>query len=95
MAMETESKIKFDPTINLGHLLTFIGFIVSGFLAYQSMDKRIAILEENKKTQELRDQFQDSQNMAQNNHIQNYLSEIKRSIEKLDGKFESIRNDKR
>lgn len=87
----TPNKIKFDPTINLGHLLTFVGFIVAGFSAYQTVDKRVSVLEENKKTQELRDQFQDAQNTSQNGHIQNTLGEIKRSIDRLDTKFESIR----
>ena len=46
---EMVNRVRFDPTVNLGHVLTFIGFIISGFLAYQNIDKRIAVLEENKK----------------------------------------------
>jgi hypothetical protein len=32
-----ENKPRFDPTVNLGHLLTFGGFIVSGLVAFFSV----------------------------------------------------------
>lgn len=35
----------FEPTINLGHVLTFIGFIGMGFGAYSNLEKRITLLE--------------------------------------------------
>lgn len=35
----------FEPTINLGHVLTFIGFIGMGFGAYSNLEKRISLLE--------------------------------------------------
>lgn len=38
-------RIHFDPTINLGHILTFVGFIVVGFAAYGNIDKRITLTE--------------------------------------------------
>lgn len=33
--------IKFDATINLGHILTFVGFVVAGIGMYTTLDKRI------------------------------------------------------
>lgn len=33
--------IKFDATINLGHIITFIGFILAGFGAWSTLDKII------------------------------------------------------
>lgn len=39
------NRVSFDPTINLGHVLTFIGFIVSGFTAYNALDKRVTVIE--------------------------------------------------
>lgn len=38
-------KVHFDPTINLGHVLTFLGFIVMGFSAYSALDKRVTVIE--------------------------------------------------
>ncbi len=39
------NRVSFDPTINLGHVLTFVGFIVSGFTAYNALDKRVTVIE--------------------------------------------------
>ena len=50
--MENEKKgIKFDSTINLGHILTFLGFMVAGLAAWTTLDKRVVVLEESKKAQ--------------------------------------------
>lgn len=38
-------RVKFDPTINLGHILTFVGFIATGFGAYSLLEKRVTVLE--------------------------------------------------
>lgn len=38
--------IKFDPTVNLGHVLTFVGFMASGLIAYSALEKRVALVEE-------------------------------------------------
>jgi hypothetical protein len=47
-----KSKPKFDPTINYGHVLTVVSFIVAGAGAYygiraelQSVDQRVAKIE--------------------------------------------------
>lgn len=39
------SRVRFDPTINLGHILTFLGFMLAGFAAYGNIDKRITMTE--------------------------------------------------
>lgn len=39
-------RVAFDPTINLGHVLTFIGFLVTGFSAYSALDKRVTLVEQ-------------------------------------------------
>ena len=59
--MEPEKKgIKFDSTINLGHILTFLGFMVAGLTAWTTLDKRVVVLEESKKAQAQIDAAQDS-----------------------------------
>jgi hypothetical protein len=42
---EPRPKFKFDPTINLGHVLTFVGLIITGFGAYSLLEKRVTVLE--------------------------------------------------
>jgi len=34
-------RLRFDPTINLGHILTFVGFLSAGGVAYIDMQKRL------------------------------------------------------
>lgn len=91
--MELEEKIKkkgitFDATINLGHILTFIGFLVTGFMAWQSLDKRVLVIEQQANYQRLRDQNQDTEQSVQTIHINESLQEIKRSVEKLNDKLD-------
>ncbi|UNV91838.1 MULTISPECIES: DUF2730 domain-containing protein [unclassified Comamonas] len=38
-------RVAFDPTINLGHVLTFVGFMIAGFSAYSTLDKRVTLME--------------------------------------------------
>lgn len=37
--------VRFDPTINLGHILTFVGFMLAGFGAWGNIDKRLTLTE--------------------------------------------------
>lgn len=42
-------KVRFDGTVNLGHILTFVGLIFIGFSAWTGMDKRVLVLEEDRR----------------------------------------------
>ena len=48
MADPTEKKRLnfFDPTINAGHILTFISMVVAVMVSYSLLDKRVGVLEE-------------------------------------------------
>lgn len=60
MAEEDKGKgLRFDATINAGHVLTFISLVVAGFVTWGVMDRRVAVLEENRKTQAVIDSQQD------------------------------------
>ena len=82
--------VKFDGTINLGHMLTFIGFLITIMVTWSTLDKRVVVLEESKKAQELRDSAQDQRNGDQMTSIKESLVEIKTNViglrEKLDRK---------
>lgn len=47
-------KVSFDPTINLGHVLTFVGFLVAGFGAWSNVDKRVTVIEQLTSAQDVR-----------------------------------------
>lgn len=77
---QTANGIRFDKTINLGHILTFIGFIGVGMVTWSTLDKRIVVLEESRKAQELRDTGQDQRNSDQMGAIRESLAEIKQNV---------------
>ena len=48
---ETERKrLTFDPTINAGHILTFVAMAIGVMTSYSMLDKRIGVLEERSTT---------------------------------------------
>ena len=44
-SLRSRRRINFDPTVNLGHLLTFVGFLATGTVAYFDLRERIAVQE--------------------------------------------------
>jgi hypothetical protein len=80
--------VKFDSTINLGHLLTFVGFVLTGFSAWSTIDRRLTVLEESRRVQAQIDANQDerlSQSMGQ---IKESLSDIRRNLEKVSDRLD-------
>lgn len=59
MAAPQEPRVRFDNTINLGHILTCVGFIASAAVAWSTMDKRVVVLEEARVYQAVIDKRQD------------------------------------
>lgn len=86
---ERNNRIKFDPTVNLGHVLTFVGFIVAGFGAWATLDKRLVILEENRRTQVLVDQNQDQRVGYMNETVQALLARIEGQVTRLNDRLDS------
>ena len=75
--------LRFDPTINAGHLLTFAGFILAGFVGWTTLDKRVVVLEEQRKAQEIRDVGQDARSADKFTEIKDTMNEIKRGVEQV------------
>lgn len=80
--------LKFDPTINAGHLLTFAGFLLTGFIGWTTLDKRVVVLEEQRKSQEARDTSQDSRSAEKFGEVRETLTDIKRTLEIVRDKIE-------
>ncbi|MDB5822151.1 MAG: hypothetical protein JWR21_855 [Herminiimonas sp.] len=78
-----DSKIKFDKTINLGHLITIGVFLVTLLLQWNMMDKRVAILEEFRVSQRERDQAQDATARDKFQEVRDALTDLRRSIDKV------------
>lgn len=68
--------VKFDPTINLGHILTFIGFIASGSVAYFDLRERIAV-------HDVRIQQIDTETNAEEGRIRDTLRELRDDVREV------------
>lgn len=82
--------VKFDATINLGHILTFLDFILAGFTAWTTLDKRVTVIEERAALQAVVDRNQDGQLTQNMQAIKESLTEIKTQINRI-----SERQDRR
>lgn len=78
-----KQKVKFDATINLGHILTFLGFMAAGFTAWTTLDKRVVVLEEGRKSQE-------SVDRAQDNRFNDAVAQLRQQLEKMDLKLDRL-----
>lgn len=75
--------MRFDPTINLGHVLTFAGFMVTGFAAYGVVDKRVAVLEEARVSQVQIDRRQDDVTAEQKRTNREDFRDINSKLDRL------------
>lgn len=66
-------KVTFDPTINLGHVLTFLGFMTSGAIAYFDLRERIAV-------HDVRIQQIDAESGAEKLRIREALKELRDDV---------------
>jgi hypothetical protein len=86
---EPEAKgVKFDATINLGHVLTFVGFMVAGMTAWTTLDKRVTIIEERATMQTIVDKNQDATLNAA-------LLSIKESLGKIESRLDHMADTRR
>ena len=75
--------IKWDATVNLGHILTFVGFMLAGFGAWSTLDKRVTIIEESKYLQKQVDSNQDIRSAEATGQIKEVLQRLDRQIERI------------
>lgn len=73
-------RVAFDPTINLGHVLTFVGFMVAGFSAYSTLDKRVTLIESQMLTSSTQVRDQDSRLKETLSDIRADLKDLQRTV---------------
>lgn len=81
--LPTRSRGWFDPTINLGHVLTFVGFIIAGFVAWSTLDKRLTVMEETRSYQRQTDSNQDQRALDAYIQVKETLSRLDRQVERI------------
>lgn len=74
-------KIVFDGTINAGHLLTFFSLIAALAIGWNTMDKRVAVLERDNEHQNRRDAAQDSAIREGIFEIKGMVKDVQRSVD--------------
>lgn len=75
--------IRFDGTINMGHILTFAAGLTAGAAAWNGIDKRVTILEEARNVQTRRDDTQDVLVREQIAAMNALLTKIDQRVERL------------
>ena len=90
MGEPISTKVKFNKDINLGNILTIISMLMILVAQWSLIDKRIVVLEEYKKYQDIslsvqrdRDLQQDSATKDKFQEVRDGLSELRRSVEKV------------
>jgi hypothetical protein len=80
---QPDNRVHFDRTINLGHVLTIISFLLITVTQWNLMDKRILVLEEFRKSQRERDVAQDAIARDKFQEVRDALVELRRGVEKV------------
>ncbi len=80
---EAVKKFSFDPTINLGHVLTFVAMVIGILASWGVLDKRVTVLEERKEYQNLRDSQQDSAVASKFEELRSTLREVSEGVNEL------------
>jgi hypothetical protein len=79
--------IKFDKTINLGHVLSMAAMIAAVMASWSLMDKRVVVLEvtqnQQAAAQRERDSVQDSSTREKFGEVREGLADLRRSVEKI------------
>ena len=73
-------RLNFDPTINLGHLISLVAFLVAGLSVYGTVDKRLTVLEEKNLTMVEKDINQDKNFKDVMIEVKADLKELQRSV---------------
>lgn len=75
--------VKFDPTVNLGHVISLVVFLGAGLSAWQGMDKRVVVLEQAQLNQILTDKRQDGQLDETKKIVREDLKEISGKLDRI------------
>lgn len=69
-------RVNYDPTINLGHVLSLAAFLISGSVAYFDLRQRVALTEQ-------RINVIEAESMAEKQRLREALSEIKSDLREV------------
>lgn len=76
-------RVIFDPTINLGHVLSFVGFLTVGAGAYLNIEKRVTVQETRSIMFEREAEAEKARTGSSLNEIKNDMKEVRRGVDDL------------
>ncbi len=76
-------RVRFEPTINLGHVLTFVGFLMTIAAGWQAMSTRVALVEQRTSAIEQRSVEQENRLKESLGEIKADVRDIKRSVDEI------------
>jgi hypothetical protein len=76
-------RVRYDPTVNLGHILTLLAMLAAGTAAWNAMDRRLTVLEEARVVQKERDISQDISSRER-------MFDLQQTLNKIDGRLDKI-----
>ncbi len=82
-AAHSRRRLVFDPTINLGHILTFLGFLAVGGGAYLNIEKRVTVQEVRSELAYRAIEEEKARNGSNLSEIKNDIKEVRRGIDEL------------
>ena len=84
MADPTEKKrLTFDPTINAGHILTFISMVVAVMVSYSLLDKRVGVLEERSRDAIIQAADKQAEQKESLREIKSDIKDLQRSVNEI------------
>ena len=84
MADPTDRKrLNFDPTINAGHILTFISMVVAVGVSYSLLDKRVGVLEERSNTAIIQAADKQAEQKESLREIKSDIKDLQRSVNEI------------
>ena len=84
MADPTDRKrLNFDPTINAGHILTFIGMVVAVMVSYSLLDKRVGVLEERSNAAIIQAADKQAEQKESLREIKSDIKDLQRSVNEI------------
>lgn len=90
-ALPHRRRVNWDPTINLGHILTASAMLVAGFGAWNALDKRVAALET---ATSMSDRHQRERDSAQDQRIKETVDDIKQTAREIKQSIDELRRER-
>lgn len=75
--------VKFDPTINLGHILTFASMVAAVMAAYSLLDKRVGVLEERSNAAIVQATDRQTEQKESLREIKSDIKDLQRSVNEI------------